>query len=155
MAISQFYHVSLCVADLARSVAFYRDVLGFRVAGEFSFTGPAISRVLAVEDCKLTAAFLARDGMRLELMAFERPSPPPPAPARNDRVGLAHLTFAVDDLTSTLQSLRDRGVEVLAETQAELAPGVLACTVRDPDGMLLKLYQYPAGVASPYDGIDD
>jgi glyoxylase I family protein len=155
MAIVQFYHVSLCVADLSRSVAFYRDVLGLRLAGEFDFEGPEIGRALGVGDCRVKAAFLARDGMRLELIAFEQPSTPSPAgPAVNNRIGLAHLTFSVDDLGSTLQSLRDRGVTVLAETRAELGPGVQVCSVRDPDGLLIELYQQPAGVASPYDALD-
>jgi catechol 2,3-dioxygenase-like lactoylglutathione lyase family enzyme len=155
MAITQFYHVSLCVADLSRSVAFYRDVLGLRVAGEFDFAGPEIGRVLAVGDCRVKAAFLSRDGIRLELLAFERPAALRPGePAANNRLGLAHLTFSVDDLDATLQSLRDRGVPILSETRAELGPGVAACSVRDPDGLLIELFQHPAGVASPYDAVD-
>ena len=152
MAISRFFHVSLCVSDLARSLEFYRDVLGFAVTGRAVFEGEAISRLLALGECRLRAAFLARDGIRLELACFERPvGGPPSPPPRPNQIGLSHLTFAVDDLVVTLQSLRDRGVEVLGETRCELGPGVSACMMRDPDGLLIELYQHPVGVASPYE----
>ncbi len=57
----------------------------------------------------------------------------------------------VDDLATTLHSLRDRGATVLEETAVEPAPGVASCLVLDPDGFPIELYQVPAGVASPWD----
>jgi catechol 2,3-dioxygenase-like lactoylglutathione lyase family enzyme len=78
----------------------------------------------------------------------------PPASTPSLRAGFAHLTFAVDDLPSTLQSLRDRGVTVLRETLSDLGPGVSGCMILDPDALPIELYQCPAGVASPFDVLD-
>src|SRR6185369_2275341 len=95
---------------------------------------------------------LERDGMRLELVAFARESGGPlgredagALRARTDRPGLSHVTFAVDDLRSTLHSLRDRGVRVLEETLVEQANGASTCLVEDPDGLAVLLYERPVG----------
>lgn len=156
MAIVQFQQVSLCVGDLERSLRFYRDLLGCRQVAELSFAGETPARTLGVAAAEFRAALLGRDGLRLELICFagrEEPSGEPPP--RADRVGLSHLTFAVDDLSSSLHSLRDRGVEVLEETHTELASGVATCLIRDPDGQLVLLLQQPPGVATPWDGFDE
>src|SRR6185369_8367342 len=62
--------------------------------------------------------------------------------------GLSHLTFAVDDLRSTLHSLRDRGVRILDESLVEQASGVATCLVEDPDGLRVLLYERPVGTST-------
>jgi catechol 2,3-dioxygenase-like lactoylglutathione lyase family enzyme len=156
MAITRFYNVSLCVSDLSRAVRFYRELLGFRLATRLELAGPVIGRSLGIGDCEAEVAFLERDGLHLELIGFRRPASQASAVAPEaNRVGLSHLTFAVDDLASTLQSLKDRGVGILGETMTELGPGLASCLIRDPDGLLIELYQVPPGVASPYDPAPD
>jgi len=151
MAVVQFHHVSLCVRDLARSQRFYRDLLGCRQVADLSFAGEASSAALGLPAGELRSVLLERDGMRLELIAFtvasEAAGHVPPAP---NRPGLSHLTFAVDDLRSTLHSLRDRGVEVVDATHVEHGGGVATCLVRDPEGIPVLLLQQPAGVLTPY-----
>jgi catechol 2,3-dioxygenase-like lactoylglutathione lyase family enzyme len=105
------------------------------------------------------AVLLERDGMRLELLSFGREErdpggaerAAPPALRAADSPGLSHLTFLVDDLRSTLRSLRDRGVAIDDATLVEHATGAASCLVRDPEGWPVLLVQQPAGVATPYD----
>ena len=61
------------------------------------------------------------------------------------------MASAVDDLASTLHSLRDRSVTVEDRTLVDEAPGVRSCVVRDPDGLAVLLCQAPAGAASAWD----
>jgi catechol 2,3-dioxygenase-like lactoylglutathione lyase family enzyme len=105
-----FYYV----ADLDRAVAFYRDVLGFRL----------VSR-----------DFVARfdiDGVLFELV-----------PAPHDRTvsgaGNGRLCLQVANIQETVKQLRERGVDT-SEVK-EVAGGFLSF-FRDPDGNELCLWQY-------------
>lgn len=151
MAIRSFFHVALCVADMNRSLPFYRDVLGFQQCVELDFEGHEVSRVMGLDDCQFKGVFLRRDGMHLELISFHKPRPPARPEPRANQLGLSHFTFTVDDLDRTLADLKARGVPVLEHTRGEPAPGVPVCLIRDPDGNLIELYQHPEGVPSPYE----
>lgn len=148
MAIVRMLHVALGVTEIARSLAFYRDLLGFTVVRETTFVGAASGRALGVSGDAFDAVLLVRDGVRLELVRRV-------AVAHDDVAApggsLSHLALAVDDLAATVHSLRGRGATVVPETLTEHAAGVLSCLIRDPDGLAIALYQAPAGVASPWD----
>ncbi|HEY8518014.1 MAG TPA: VOC family protein [Candidatus Binatia bacterium] len=149
MAIVGMLHVALGVSDIGRSLAFYRDILGFSVVGEMALASAAAARTLRV-DAQVRGALLERDGFRLELL--QRADAADVVDEQGGaRSALSHLALAVDDLASTLHSLRDRGVAVLEETLVQHAPGVASCLVRDPDGLPIALYQAPAGVTSPWE----
>ena len=69
MPIQRFSHVGICVSDLDRSLAFYRDALGFHEVGRLDVTGDAPETLLGLRDVDLEAVFLERDGVRIELIA--------------------------------------------------------------------------------------
>ena len=146
MTVLRMLHVALGVTDLERSVAFYRDVLGFAVIADAMSVGAAGARALGVASDGLEVALLERDGSRLELLGRVGPSPVP----AGGHGALSHLAFAVDDLAATLGTLRERGVEVVASSRTTHAQGVESCVVRDPDGFPVLLHQAPSGVASPW-----
>lgn len=109
--------LALPVADLDRSVAFYRDQLGLR----FLFQAPP---GLAFFDCT---------GLRLMLDA--------PAFERGSRFGSV-LYFTVDDLPTNFAALGARGVrfESAPHLVARLPDReVWMAFFRDPDGSLLAL----------------
>lgn len=139
-------HVALTVSDLAAALAFYRDLLGFRLVARLDLRGAERARALGVAGDAVSSVLLERDGFRLELVAAPAGTGAGRGPGRP-----SHLALLVDDLATTLHSLRDRGVTVLEETAVEAAPGVASCLVLDPDGFPIELYQVPAGVASPWD----
>ena len=104
-------HVHLKVADIERSLAFYRDVLGFGLMAQLD----------------LQAAFLAAGGYHHHVGAntweSAGASPPPAGSA-----ALRHATIVLPDETE-----RDR---VFARLEANGYP-VDAATVRDPSGNAL------------------
>ena len=146
MAIVAFLHISLRVSDLERSCRFYGDALGCEIGPVRDFEGPATAAPLLHEGARARAATVDRDGVAIELVELDAPRPDVAPDLGRSPV---RLVFAVDDLASSLQSLRDRGVDVIEESRMCFAQGVASCLVRDPDGLLIQLYQEPAGVGLP------
>jgi lactoylglutathione lyase len=81
----------------------------------------------------MTALYLQRDGLVLELLHFSgRPGRPYQARAMNDP-GLTHVSLSCD-LERVVPRIAELGGEVLGDT--DIGFGVF---VRDPDGQLLEL----------------
>ena len=122
MGIHRLNHAVLFVSDLARSVAFYQEVLGFR-------------RVPMTPDGFAGAAFLqAPDSTNdHDLGLFEVPGAGP-SPAGRATVGLYHLAWEVDtldELSATAQRLSAAGA--LAGTSDHGSTKSLYG--KDPDGL--------------------
>ncbi|MFB6838744.1 VOC family protein [Streptomyces sp. NPDC056361] len=118
MPIQRLNHAVLFVSDLERSLAFYRDVLGFRPLPQ-AFPGAAF----------LQAAGSANDH---DLGLFQ--SPEPGSGQRAGRVGLYHLAWEVDTLAE-LGRMRTRLAEAGALTGASNHASTKALYARDPDGI--------------------
>jgi glyoxylase I family protein len=143
-------HVGICVSDMERSLHFYRDCLGFRHEHELRVAGEPSDTLLRLRDVDLHAVYLARDGVRIELLRFASPPGPPPRPRPLNALGLTHLSFRVLDLEATLAALRAAGERVLEETvirfpEFQSAAGM----VIDPDGQPIELVQAPGDPAAP------
>jgi glyoxylase I family protein len=119
------HHLALTVSDVARSRAFYTDLLGFQMIMEF---GPR--------------ALLSNGSMVLALT-------PPADPAQaiqgdsfnENRLGLDHLSFSVGsyaDLENAVQLFDAQGVSH-GEIK-DLGPiGIYVLALRDPDNIQIEL----------------
>jgi catechol 2,3-dioxygenase-like lactoylglutathione lyase family enzyme len=117
----------LVVADLDRSVAFYRDRLGF-----------------AVREQHADLALFALGPMLLYLVTHSPPTPDKPGVTltctnANDRTAV-NLVFRVADCRAAHAELARRGVAFLAPPQSPPWGG-WRCFARDPDGYLLEVEQ--------------
>jgi glyoxylase I family protein len=122
------HHVSLTVADVARTLQFYTEVLGFQVVLE------------------LPPAVLLGDGSTIIGI---HPAPDPTRAASNDRfdenrIGLDHLAFTVEsreELERAVAIFDERGVPHGAIEDLGPAIGLNLHVVffRDPDGIQLEL----------------
>lgn len=144
MAIRRLTHIGLCVADLERSLRFYRELLGFVVRNEIHVSGAPSTTLLRLGEVDLHALYMERDGVCIELLAYDVPGAdgdgePKPMNTR----GLTHLSLRVDDLDETLRSLRTAGTRILEETLVRPRPDTAAVFVCDPDGTLIELLQAP------------
>jgi glyoxylase I family protein len=119
----------LCVRDLPRSVAFYRDVLGFEVLEE-----------------RGRIAFVELAGQRIYLFIESPPTEDKPTvflvpQERRDR-GNVIVVFRVEDCDAAYADLLGRGAEFL--TPSGTPPwGGRRCFFQDPDGYVLELEQEP------------
>lgn len=143
MAIRRFSHVGICVSELERSLAFYRDALGFREAHRFEVAGEAPATLLGLPDVEVEAVFLERDGVRIELLCYRAPTCcGDGAPRPMHALGLTHLSLRVDDLAGTITALEQAGARVLHETRtwnSDRASGAVFAV--DPDGTRIELIQ--------------
>ncbi|MFC4946136.1 VOC family protein [Pseudonocardia sp. GCM10023141] len=133
---SGVHHVRLTVTDLARSRAFYGDVLGFALAAESP--GDPSDPAVREDPAQLYGGVVFEtNGMLFGL----RPVAPGDDRFVSERVGLDHLSFTVDSrdaLVAARDALEEHGVphgEVI-----ELAAfGIAILSFSDPDGVHLEL----------------
>lgn len=154
MAVLRMTHIGICVSDLAQSIRFYRDLLGFAYRSELRVQGEPSDTLLRLRGVDLQAVYLERDGTRIELLYYAAPGAIGDAAVRpmNGR-GLTHLSLRVDDLRGTLAVLRDAGVRVLDETVIEIPDFAAAAVfIADPDGTLIELVQSPGDLEAPPGG---
>ena len=144
MTIRRLTHIGICVSDLDRSVAFYRDALGCVEVGRLIASGPTTDHILALEGTELEAVYLERDGYRLELLHYRRPGHQGPAsPRPMNQLGLTHISLRIEDIDGVCRAIEALGGIVLRErSPGEHVPSGLKMAT-DPDGMLIELIEKP------------
>lgn len=129
-----FNHLGQCVTDLARSRRFYEELFGFEVEREIQPPDDPSSTLLGLEPpLGMTALYLRRDGLVLELLHFAAGHAPGRTRVMNEP-GLTHISLSVDDVDGVCARVPAFGGEVLDETN--IGVGIF---IRDPDGQLLEL----------------
>ncbi len=130
-----FNHVGQCVTDLERSRRFYVELLGFEPWREINPPDDASAKLLGVpEPLGMTACYLRRNGLVLELLHFAARDPQRPAAKRTmDEPGLTHISVSCD-IADVCSRIAEYGGEVLSDTNIGNA-----VFVRDPDGQLVEL----------------
>jgi catechol 2,3-dioxygenase-like lactoylglutathione lyase family enzyme len=143
MTIRRFSHVGVCVSDLDRSLAFYRDGLGFRERKRLEISGEVTDTLLGLREVGLQAIFLERDGVRLELLHYASPGHRGAGePRPMNALGLTHLSLTVDDLDAAIGALERAGARVLRATRVRNPElGARAIFVTDPDGTRIELIE--------------
>jgi lactoylglutathione lyase len=135
--VSVFNHVGQCVTDLDRAKRFYQEVFGFEFWREITPDDSPSDRLLRLRPpIGMTACYLRRDGLILELLGFAGAGarPGPAAVRAMNEPGLTHLSLSVDDLDETCRQVVEHGGEVLEDTN--IGYGVF---VRDSEGQLVEL----------------
>ncbi|CAL9562955.1 VOC family protein [Streptomyces sp. Tu 3180] len=135
-------HTGLNVTDLDRSLAFYRDVLGFVTIGE------------GKEDGRRFA--LLGDGERLVLALWQQAR----SPYDGTRAGLHHLAFEVDSIERVREyeeALRAHGTDFAHEGVVAHAEGAASGGIffHDPDGIRLEISAPTGaeGAPAPYGSV--
>jgi glyoxylase I family protein len=130
-------HVDLVVSDLERSVAFYRELLGWTQAGEI--VGEQGERVVYIWPPNRPAE--GSLGLR------EGRSDAHGVPYDRYAVGVHHLAFAAasrEEVHDRFRWLQERGAEIESEPQEyDYLAGYYAVFPYDPDGIKLELVHHP------------
>ena len=146
-------HRGLCVSDLERSAAFYREALDFADYQDHGVVeGADMEKTMQLPGVRLRAKMLRRaDGPVIELLHFLSPDATGPRERRSTlQYGLVHLSFYVDDIDAAARRIASAGGQVCEETRAHYAENnttMLYCT--DPDGVRIELMKSP-GVAERF-----
>jgi catechol 2,3-dioxygenase-like lactoylglutathione lyase family enzyme len=136
-------HLGICVSDLERSRAFYRDALGFAVESELEVEGEPSETLLRLAPVRLRAVYLVRDGLRIELLHYAAPGAVGDgSPRAMNALGLTHLSLRVDAIEESVARLAAHGARVLEDTRIDNAKlRAKAVFVTDPDGTLIELVE--------------
>ena len=153
VAISEIHHVALAVSNMERSIAFYRDILGFRKTLDMPLGSPSLDRLLRLRPGTTGRSVILQQGLstigEVELVQFS-PAPTTPTPAKGaGGLGAFLLSFAVRDeeLAAVYQRLLEKGIACYSEPQVLELPGygaTRAVVFEDPDGQMIELIQLPS-----------
>ena len=118
-------HACFTVSDLERSLAFYRDALGLKPAFDFiNQEGRRFGIYLHLGGRNFIELFEGQLGERADGQSYR------------------HICLEVDDIESTVQMLRDRGIEV---SDPKLGGDrSWQAWITDPDGNRIELHHYTA-----------
>jgi catechol 2,3-dioxygenase-like lactoylglutathione lyase family enzyme len=139
--------VGITVANLDRSLTFYRDLLGIRVIGisDDEDVGAIVGQQLA--GVRIADLDVGNDQI-LELLEYDSDNGDVHSHGP-DAVGECHLSLQVGGLTSALSRLTGAGFMPMGEPTKLSIGGVWeGCTVvyfRDPDGIILELLERETG----------
>jgi catechol 2,3-dioxygenase-like lactoylglutathione lyase family enzyme len=145
--VSRLHHTGYTVADLDRSVKFYRDLLGCEVIATQSKQGGYLAAIVGYPDAHVRMAHLRAPDSAHVIELFEYLAPDPGRVELEPRnVGTAHLCFIVADLNATYERLLAAGVKFVSppvEVDTGINAGGAALYLWDPDGIPIELFQPP------------
>ena len=127
MTISAVHHIAVICSDYAKSLAFYRDVLGMEVMSEhYRAARDSYKTDLALNGCYL-----------IELFSFPNP---PKRVTGPETAGLRHLAFEVPDLAAAVRELDGKAV-AHEDIRTDEFTGRRFVFFKDPDGLPIELYE--------------
>ncbi len=148
-------HVALCTNDFERSMHFYRDLLGFKVAQEGTTVEEGEYQqgiykkknqqvkfaILRHGKKKATPYGLSEDAPVIALLAPTQ-SKATGKPILVDQIGISHFGIWVKGLNRVHKDLERKGVEFVAPPHvlAKTKEGTIrSAFVKDPDGIIIQL----------------
>ena len=138
-------HIAICVRDLDKSLAFYRDALGMRVTMDEvqdTTTGGLPNIYKHPRKTRRTVHVRYGEGHTSpSLVLTSHPGDQADGgPVKLDQIGISHLSFTVKDVKALGEKLVSRGVQLAAPMEAFVSPQgtVSSIFIYDPDGILLQ-----------------
>lgn len=151
-------HTAIVVRDTRASLAFYRDVLGFRVAGESMNFGTEQEHLNNVQGARLHITGLrASRGPGIEFLEYLTPTDGRAYPADERPNDLVHwqTTVLVPDAAAAAAIVRRGKFRLLSPGPVELPDTTLGfkrgLLVRDPDGHVIQLVESRGTVDAQHD----
>lgn len=139
------HHTGIQVADLERSVRFYRDILGFELVFQWNPQAEYIRTIVGYPEADIHAAVLRMPGAEVFLEILEyRNVEKAPVDTRTANPGTAHMAFFTDDCDALYAELTAKGVDsVSPPVTPTIGPnkGGRAVYMIDPDGIRVEFIQ--------------
>jgi catechol 2,3-dioxygenase-like lactoylglutathione lyase family enzyme len=140
-------HTGITVTSLERSLAFWRDVLGFELSHRAHQTGELAAKITGVSGAEIQLAVLKTPtGHKIELLEYLAPAERKNFNPRPCDVGSVHVALIVDDLDAVLSAIAPFGWSAAGEPQTlTVGPnaGKRVVYVRDHDGTTIEFMQPP------------
>jgi catechol 2,3-dioxygenase-like lactoylglutathione lyase family enzyme len=140
-------HTGITVADLERSLAFWRNVLGFELSHTAHQTGELAKEITGVAGAEIKLAVLKTPGShKIELLEYLAPPNRKQVELRPCDVGSIHVALLVDDLDAVLNTIAVSGWKAAGIPQTLTSgpnAGKRVVYVRDPDGTTIEFMEMP------------
>jgi catechol 2,3-dioxygenase-like lactoylglutathione lyase family enzyme len=139
-------HTGITVSNLERSLAFWRDVLGFELSHRPHQSGKLASEITGVAGAEISIAVLKGYGHKIELLEYLSPADRKRIDLKPCDVGSVHVAFTVDNLDAIMNSIAASGWKAAGKPQTiTVGPntGKRVVYVRDPDGTTIEFMETP------------
>ena len=136
--VTNFSHVCIGVTDIDRSVAWYREHLGFDQLFDVELGGPSMEAVTGDQGAAGRMVGGLVGGVVVELLSF----------AHEPRTGYTNTSFRVEDLDAAHAAAGAAGA---APGELVDIGGVRMFFVEDPDGTPIEVIEYPGGATTSED----
>ncbi len=144
--------IGMTVSDMDRSIAFYRDVLTFRVESDIEVAGDAFEHLSGVFGARARIVRLRLADEIIELTEYLAPRGRViPQDARSNDRDFQHIAIIVRDMDSAYARLRAARVEHASTGPQRLpdsnpnAGGIKAFYFKDPDRHVVEVLEFPRG----------
>jgi glyoxylase I family protein len=138
-------HTGITVSNLERSLAFWRDVLGFELSHTAHQKCELAQEITGVEGAEIKLAVLkTAGGHKIGLLEYLAPADRKRASLRPCDVGSVHVALLVHDLDALLAQIAASGWQAAGKPQTlNTGPnaGKRVVYVRDPDGTTIEFMQ--------------
>ncbi|OBI80434.1 VOC family protein [Mycobacterium sp. 1245805.9] len=143
IAVQNFSHICIGVSDIKASVAFYTAVLGMDVVFDVELAGAGLDSVTggAAQQGRMVGGLIAATMVELLSLGAVPASPSGP------HLGYTNMSFRVDDLDATYETVRRHHPDVRAEAPVDIG-GVRMFFIYDPDGTPIELLELPGGATT-------
>ena len=140
-------HTGITVSNLERSLAFWRDMLGFELSHTAHQTGELARKITGVTGAEIKLAVLKTPGgHKIELLEYLAPPDRKHAEVRPCDVGHVHVALLVDNLDAILDKIAASGWKASGKPQTlKTGPnaGKRVVYVRDSDGTTIEFMELP------------
>ena len=138
-------HIAICVADIDRSLGFYRDILGMTVGYDRiqdTTTGGLPHVYKHQRQTRRQVRLVIGEGENCPTitMTTHPGEAPDGSPIKLDQIGVSHFSISVPDLKGLADALASKGVQFAGplEARADAQGNIGSFYVYDPDGILLQ-----------------
>ncbi|OBH02017.1 extradiol dioxygenase [Mycobacterium sp. E2699] len=143
IAVQNFSHVCIGVSDIEASRAFYTGVLGMDVVFDVELEGAGLRSVTggAARQGRMIGGLIG--AAMVELLSLGAVPECPSGP----HLGYTNISFRVDDLDATYDTVRRHHPDVRADPPVDIG-GVRMFFIYDPDGTPIELLELPGGAST-------
>ena len=143
--------IALTVANIARSIDFYTQALGFKTVDDSVFEQSSYDRLTSIPQSKVRLATLKLGEEYIELIQYlDLEARPIPQDSQSNDLWFQHLAIVVSDIDRAYEHLRSFPIEPIS-TEPQTIPddnpaaGVKAFKFRELDSHSLELIWFPKG----------
>jgi len=144
--VTGFNHTSFTVSSVDRTLAFFRDCLGFEVTSKAPRDPKLVSRITGVEGAEVMIAFVRGPGHTIELIEYTAPAGRGRVVPRPCDTGFSHIALNVDDVDAAVAAAQAHGVKPISPPVAiDQGPnkGRKVVYLRDADGIAFEFIETP------------